>query len=210
MSHRGSGCLVAQGLGCLVAQRGGLPRTLSTAPCSCRWLSTGVHCLDDLNSWGCENPRMSSHQLTVIRSSAACRMAHEETESGAFLHVMRGCYVRVEDTRLLDTPWRTWITVARARLLAVHALGSGDRVFVGASSLALEVFLCGRRIRTYTSGLVIGVGVSRSARFAQQGSSCLGFRCDGLLLHLLRESCRPLVASRLKASSMRRCEWLLV
>ena len=79
---------------------------------------------------------MSSHQLTVIRSSAACRMAHEEKESGAFLHVMRGCYVRVEDTRLLDTPWRTWITVARARLLAVHALGSGDRVFVGASSLA--------------------------------------------------------------------------
>lgn len=63
-------------------------------------------------------------------------MAHEEKESGAFLHVMRGCYVRVEDTRLLDTPWRTWITVARARLLAVHALGSGDRVFVGASSLA--------------------------------------------------------------------------
>ena len=79
---------------------------------------------------------MSSHQLTVIRSSAACRMAHEEKESGAFLHVMRGCYVRVDDTRLLDTPWRTWITVARARLLAIHALGSGDRVFVGASSLA--------------------------------------------------------------------------
>ena len=63
-------------------------------------------------------------------------MAHEEKESGVFLHVMRGCYVRVEDARLLDTPWRTWITVARARLLAVHALGSGDRVFVGASSLA--------------------------------------------------------------------------
>ena len=79
---------------------------------------------------------MSSHQLTVIRSSAACRMTDEEQESGAFLHVMRGCYVRVEDMRLLDTPWRTWITVARARLLAVHALGSGDRVFVGASSLA--------------------------------------------------------------------------
>ena len=118
------------------AQRGGLPRTLSTVPCSCRWLSTGVDCLDDLNLWGCENPHMSSHQLTVIRSSEACRMAHEEKESGAFLHVMRGCYVRVEDAHLLDTPWRTWITVARARLLAVHALGSGDRVFVGASSLA--------------------------------------------------------------------------
>ena len=118
------------------AQGGGLPRTLSTVPCSCRWLSTGVDRLDDLNSWGCKNPHMSSHQLTVIRSSEACRMAHEEKESGAFLHVMRGCYVRVEDTRLLDTPWHTWITVARARLLAVHALGSGDRVFVGASSLA--------------------------------------------------------------------------
>ena len=90
-----------------VAQGGGLPRTLSTVPCSCRWLSTGVDRLDDLNSWGCENPHMSSHQLTVIRSSEACRMAHEEKESGAFLHVMRGCYVRVEDTRLLDTPWRT-------------------------------------------------------------------------------------------------------
>ena len=126
-SHRELGCR---------AQRVGLPRTLSTAHCSCRWLSTGVDCLDDLNSWGCENPHMSSHQLTVIRSSAACRMAHEEIESGAFLHVMRGCYVRVDDTRLLDTPWRTWITVARARLLAIHALGSGDRVFVGASSLA--------------------------------------------------------------------------
>ena len=63
-------------------------------------------------------------------------MAHEEQESDACLHVMRGCYVRVEDPRLLETPWSTWITVARARLLAVHASGSGDRVFVGASSLA--------------------------------------------------------------------------
>lgn len=63
-------------------------------------------------------------------------MAHAEKESDACLHVMRGYYVRVEDQRLLETPWSTWTTVARARLLAVHASGSGDRVFVGASSLA--------------------------------------------------------------------------
>ena len=62
-------------------------------------------------------------------------MAREEQESGLCLHVMRGCYVQVEDPRLLETPWSTWTTVARARLLAVHASGSGDRVFVGASSL---------------------------------------------------------------------------
>ena len=61
----------------------------------------------------------------------------------------------------------------------------------------------------YTSGLVLGVGVSLSARFAQQGSSYPGFRCDGLLSHLLRESYRLLVASWLKASSMRRCVWLV-
>lgn len=63
-------------------------------------------------------------------------MTHEEKDSDAYLHVMRGCYVRVDDQRLLETPWSTWITVARARLLAVHASGNGDRVFVGASSLA--------------------------------------------------------------------------
>ena len=62
-------------------------------------------------------------------------MAREEQESGLCLHVMRGCYVQVEDPRLLETPWSTWTTVARARLLAVHASGSGERVFVGASSL---------------------------------------------------------------------------
>ena len=62
-------------------------------------------------------------------------MAREEQEPGLCLHVMRGCYVQVEDPRLLETPWSTWTTVARARLLAVHASGSGDRVFVGASSL---------------------------------------------------------------------------
>ena len=62
-------------------------------------------------------------------------MTCEEQEPGLCLHVMRGCYVQVEDPRLLETPWSTWTTVARARLLAVHASGSGDRVFVGASSL---------------------------------------------------------------------------
>ena len=62
-------------------------------------------------------------------------MAREEQELGLCLHVMRGCYVQVDDPRLLETPWSAWITVARARLLAVHASGSGDRVFVGASSL---------------------------------------------------------------------------
>ena len=62
-------------------------------------------------------------------------MAREEQELGRCLHVMRGCYVQVDDPRLLETPWSAWITVARARLLAVHASGSGDRVFVGASSL---------------------------------------------------------------------------
>ena len=75
--------------------------------------------------------------------------------------------------------------------------------------LLLEVFLCGRRIRTYTSGLLLGVGVSLSARFAQQGSSYPGSRCDGLLCHLLRENYGLLVASWLKALSMRRCVWLV-
>lgn len=79
---------------------------------------------------------MSSSQLTVFRSSSGCRMSREEQESGSCLHVMRGHYVRVEDPRLLETPWSTWNTVARARLLALHASGSSDRVFVGASSLA--------------------------------------------------------------------------
>ena len=87
--------------------------------------------------------------------------------------------------------------------------GAGIEYSLVRVRLLLEVFLCGRRIRTYTSGLVLGVGVSLSAQFAQQGSSYPGFRCDGLLFHLLTESCRLLVASWLKVSLMRRCEWLV-
>ena len=78
---------------------------------------------------------MSSHKLTVVRSSSVHRMTREDQESGACMHVMRGHYVRVEDLRLLETPWSTWNTVARARLLALHDSGKGDRVFVGASSI---------------------------------------------------------------------------
>ena len=136
-------------------------------------------------------------------------MAHEEKESGAFLHVMRGCYVRVEDARLLDTPWRTWITVARARLLAVHALGSGDRVFVGASSLA------SRGIPLWEANPDVYVWAP-----TRRGSKPLrAVRAAGVLVpvglvrwsvcHLSRESYRLLVASWLKASSTRRCVWLV-
>lgn len=78
---------------------------------------------------------MSSHKLTVVRSSSIHRMPREDQESGACMHVMRGHYVRVEDPRLLETPWNTWNAVARARLLALQAFGKGDRVFVGASSI---------------------------------------------------------------------------
>ena len=65
--------------------------------------------------------------------------------------------------------------------------GAGIEYSLVQVHLLLEVFLCGRRIRTYTSGLLLGVGVSLSARFAQQGFSYPGSRCDGLLCHLLRE-----------------------
>ena len=87
--------------------------------------------------------------------------------------------------------------------------GAGIEYSLVQVHLLLEVFLCGRRIRTYTSGLLLGVGVSLSARFAQQGFSYPGSRCDGLLCHLSRESYRLLVASWLKASSMRRFVWLV-
>ena len=136
-------------------------------------------------------------------------MAHEEKESGAFLHVMRGCYVRVEDARLLDTPWRTWITVARARLLAVHALGSGDRVFVGASSLASR----GIPLWEANPDVYVWAPTRRGSKplraVRAAGVLVPGVWCVGLLCHLSRESYRLLVASWLKASSTRRCVWLV-
>ena len=74
--------------------------------------------------------------------------------------------------------------------------GAGIEYSLVQVHLLLEVFLCGRRIRTYTSGLLLGVGVSLSARFAQQGFSYPGSRCDALLCHLSRESYRLLVLNR--------------
>lgn len=126
--------------------------SLSTAVCSCRGLSTGREFLGVLCLLCCDNRIMSSRQMTVIRSSERCRMTCEEQEPGLCLHVMRGCYVQVEDPRLLETPWSTWTTVARARLLAVHASGSGDRVFVGPSSLVCHGIAVGGKSGRFRMG----------------------------------------------------------
>ena len=78
---------------------------------------------------------MSDNQLTVIRSSSGCRIPHDTQDTCVYLHIMKGCYVRVDDAQLLSSRWAIWEAVSRARLLAVQHAGSEDRVFIGASAL---------------------------------------------------------------------------
>lgn len=97
--------------------------------------STGAALLGEVLSSGCDHPHMSDNQLTVIRSSSGCRIPRDTQDTCVYLHIMKGCYVRVDDAQFLSSRWSIWEAVSRARLLAVQHARSEDRVFIGASAL---------------------------------------------------------------------------
>ena len=110
-------------------------RWVSTDLRSCRMFSTGAALLGEVLSSGCDHPHMSDNQLTVIRSSSGCRIPRDTQDTCVYLHIMKGCYVRVDDAQFLSSRWSIWEAVSRARLLAVQHARSEDRVFIGASAL---------------------------------------------------------------------------
>ena len=97
--------------------------------------STGAAVLGEVLSRCCDHLHMSDNQLTVIRSSSVCRIPRDMQDTCVYLHIMKGCYVRVNDAQFLSSRWAVWEAVSRARLLAMQHAGSEERVFIGASAL---------------------------------------------------------------------------
>ena len=80
-------------------------------------------------------PTTLNSEEPVIRSSSGCRIPRDTQDTCVYLHIMKGCYVRVDDAQFLSSRWSIWEAVSRARLLAVQHARSEDRVFIGASAL---------------------------------------------------------------------------